>query len=249
MLTKKLKFSEDVLTIIRTMEWSDDGKLGKLTCGQLERDMYVKVNKALEAMGGKWNRKAGGHTFLLDPRPNVAGLLDNGYLTIERDGFFQTPAAVVERMKELVTPRGRILEPEAGLGAIADNLGALLDITCIEKNEQRADALMKNGFRTLCMDFLEYSPDAGKFDTIFMNPPFEEGQEIDHIRHAYECLAGNGEMVSVMSEGPFFRGDRKATEFRQWLSSVKGKSESLPQFAFRESGTGIQRTRLVIIRK
>lgn len=34
-------------------------------------------------------------------------------------------------------------------------------------------------------------------------------------------------MVSVMSEGPFFRQDRKATEFRVWLG--EGENLGVPQ--------------------
>ena len=29
----------------------------------LDRKVYTDVNKVLEALGGKWNRKAGGHVF------------------------------------------------------------------------------------------------------------------------------------------------------------------------------------------
>lgn len=33
----------------------------------LDRKTYLEVNGALEAFGGKWNRKAGAHVFLTDP--------------------------------------------------------------------------------------------------------------------------------------------------------------------------------------
>lgn len=86
------------------------------------------------------------------------------------------------------------------------------------------------------------------YNRIYMNPPFEEGQDIDHVQHAYKILAPGGQMVAVMSEGPFFRGDRKATEFREWLEGVGGYSEQLPEGSFKESGTGVN-TRLVVIMK
>jgi hypothetical protein len=53
-----------------------------------------------------------------------------------------------------------------------------------------------------------------------------------------------------MSEGPFFRTDRKSEAFREWLAAVAGQSEQLPEDAFkgveafRETGC---RTRLVVI--
>ena len=248
MLTKTLQFDEDVLTVIRAMDWRDDGKLGVLTGGQLERQLYVRVSTALEAMGGKWNRKQGGHVFVLDPRPRVEGLVESGMLTVERDGFFETPLAVVQRMLELVTPHGNMLEPEAGLGAIANHLPRE-NLLCIEKNEQRAEALRQKGYLVFCCDFLDYcTQEHGMFNTIYMNPPFEEGQDILHVCHAYECLAEGGAIVAIMSEGSFFRQDDRAADFRTWLYHVNGISEKLSPDAFKESGTGVH-ARLVVIRK
>lgn len=245
MLTKTLKFDDDVLDIVRTMTWSDDGKLGTLTSGQLDRKTYERVNKALDAMGGKWNRKLGGHVFPTDPRPNVEGLVLNGTLTVKRDGFFETPADVVDRMMAYVWPQGRVLEPSAGLGAIADRLPVPKeDIFCIELDPQRAAVLEQKGYKTLCADFLAVTP--GKFDTILMNPPFEEGQDIDHVRHAFDCLAPGGAMASVMSTGPFFRNDRKATAFREWFASVGGTQFPLPADSFKESGTNVNTCYVVI---
>lgn len=261
MLTKKLKFDNDVLDVLRNMDFSADGCLGVITGGQLERGLYERVNKALSAMGGKWNRKAGGHVFQTDPRGQVEGLLANGEMTVEKDGFFETPRAVVERMLELVPlssdPYSLTLEPSAGLGAIVRVLNeyGVGWLVMVEKNEQRALSLEKvpprPGQDSLIIhgDFLDFQNHPGyRFDRVYMNPPFEELQDIDHVRHAYSLLANGGMLVSVMSESPFFRGDRKAVEFRVWLEEVGGTSERLPEGAFKESGTGVN-TRLVIIKK
>jgi 16S rRNA G1207 methylase RsmC len=80
----------------------------------------------------------------------------------------------------------------------------------------------------------------GGFDSIFMNPPFENLQDVDHVRHAYALLAEGGELVAVMSESPFFRMDKKAVDFRAWLDEIGGYSEQLPAGSFQESGTGVQ---------
>lgn len=248
MPTKTLNFDSDVLQIISAMEWQDAGKLGIVTCGQLDRKLYLRLNRALEALGGKWNRKKGGHVFSVDPRLHIASLVKNGTLTVERDGFFETPPEVVRHMIDLAKPTGRILEPSAGLGAIADNLPiSKSQIFCIEKNKRRAAALSKKGYSVHCGDFLEYNTLDG-FDTIFMNPPFEEGQDIDHVRHAYHCLASGGNMVSVMSEGPFFHNDKKSGAFRNWLEEIGGESRKLPPQSFKKSGPGVH-ARLIIIHK
>ena len=239
MLTKKIRFDDDILAIIRNIEWSYDGTLGKLICGQLSRPTYERVNLALETLGGKWNRSLGGHAFKTDPRGQVEGLLENGSLTIEKDGFFETSEPVVKRMLELVSlsESGElILEPSAGLGAIARHLHG--NLTLIEKNPQRCEELRKTFSNVTCMDFLYFHPEI-KFDRIYMNPPFEDGQDIDHVIHAHQCLAKGGMMISVMCEGPFFRSDKKSMQFRGWLSTWKGYVESLPVKSFHTNGTDI----------
>ena len=49
------KLSDDVLSILSTAQI--DGFTVRLICGQLDRKLYLDVNAALEAIGGKWNRK------------------------------------------------------------------------------------------------------------------------------------------------------------------------------------------------
>ena len=138
-----------------------------------------------------------------------------------------------------------VLEPSAGLGAIADKVNASV---CVEKNEERARYLASKGHEVCHCDFLnDYNP-IYLFDAIYMNPPFEEGQDIVHVWKAYSLLENGGSLVSVMSEGPFFRKDKQAIEFRNWLKEKNGYSERLPEGSFKESGTGVN-ARLVLIHK
>lgn len=247
MLTKQLNFGSDVLGILGSANWSKDGLECKLTT-KIQRELYERVDKALVALGGKWNKKAGGHVFPTDPRVRLSGLLGSGGITVERDGFFDTPEAVVERMLELVKPRGLFLEPSAGMGAILRHVELSKEsLIAVEKNPDRADHLCSLGYRTICGDFLTH-PFTQTFDTILMNPPFEEGQEIDHVRRAYDLLADGGEMVSVMSPGPFFRDGNKEKNFRYWIERMDFHSENLPDGSFTASGTGV-RTRLLVAAK
>ena len=73
-----------------------------------------------------------------------------------------------------------------------------------------------------------------------MNPPFERGQDREHVRHAYGFLNPGGRLVAVMSEGPFFRDRRADRAFRDWLDALGAEVERLP------AGTGVQ-TRLVVL--
>jgi 16S rRNA G966 N2-methylase RsmD len=258
MLIKQLEFEPTIIDILRAIRWADDG-LSAVIDQQLSRDDYIKVNKALEALGGVWSRREKAHLFTIDPRCWFAELLESGKLIKERDGFFETPAAVVDFMFDVAEPDGLCLEPSAGLGAIAKRLVERVGkdkIFCIEKNAKRATILEREGYNVLCWDFLTYEGawsqgnDCKKelFDRVYMNPPFELGQDIEHVRHAYKFLVPGGILVAIMSEGSFIRMDSKATSFREWLKTLSYGDYQLPEGAFKSSGTMV-RTRLVMVEK
>lgn len=175
--------------------------------------------------------------------------LERSLVGIDIPGYFPTPKAVVDRMIEIaeIEPGMKVLEPSAGKGNIADAIkeaGITPDV--IEINSTLRDVLEAKKYNLVADDFLEFNE--GGYDRIIMNPPFEKGQDIDHVRHAYDLLKPGGKLVAIMSEGPFFRNDKKAKEFREWLESVGGRSEKLPEGSFKSSErpTGVA-TRLVVI--
>jgi hypothetical protein len=89
--------------------------------------------------------------------------------------------------------------------------------------------LSKQGFQLVGQDFLQYQGEADRF---VMNPPFENLQDIDHVRHAYELLRSGGRVVSVMSQSTFFQSRAKAQDFRQWFASRGEILEELPRGTF-----------------
>lgn len=172
------------------------------------------------------------------------------------DGFFPTPRPVIERMLDLADLQvdDRALEPSCGKGDILDAIRRRrpdVKLKGIEQNRTLQGVLSAKGYDELVEygDFLEH---VGQYDTIVMNPPFERGQDIDHVRYAFDLLAPGGRLVAVMCEGPFFRSDAKSEGFRKWLDDQKGHSEPLPEDAFggvdafRQTGV---RARLVILDK
>jgi len=76
-------------------------------------------------------------------------------------------------------------------------------------------------------------------EVILMNPPFEQLVDTEHVRHAYELLLPGGRLISVMSMSSFFNSYTKAKEFREWLETVGGAMEKLPEGSFVPSGTGV----------
>ncbi len=166
-------------------------------------------------------------------------------------GFYPTPPWLARRMVEIagITTDHRVLEPSAGKGNIAAEIrGAGVEPVVIELNAQLAGVLKKNGYQVINGDFLEHR--GTHYDRILMNPPFERMQDIDHLQHAFALLNDGGCVVAILSEGCFFRQDRKTVDFRRWLSGVGAWDEQLPEDTFYQSErrTGV-RTRLVVIEK
>jgi hypothetical protein len=153
-----------------------------------------------------------------------------------------------------IEPSHRVLEPSCGKADIVDVIRRRhpeADIVAIEQNLTLQGVLTAKGYGEIVRygDFLEHR---GQCDRVLMNPPFEQGQDIQHIRHAYELLAAGGRVVAIASEGPFFRSDAKSVAFRQWLDELGADVEQLPDDAFQGvqafRQTGV-RTRLVLINK
>lgn len=249
-----LKINDRVLDILAGFKCT--GNLVHRHEETLDPKDYKALNEILEALGGKWNRKANGHLF--PEGTNAAELLEGAMLTGSvRDprvgDFFETPIELARAMLDLgrVTRGARVLEPSAGLGRIAEvarDAGAF--VTAAELEEPRRAALLKSGFNLLdpnVHDFLAILPNA-IFDAVLMNPPFSKEQDIAHVRHALRFVKPGGYLVSVMSAGMRFRSTKNAVAFRQQLDELGADVEDLPEGSFRESGTMV-RACIVTIRR
>ena len=236
-----MKIDNDVLVVLS--ESAVDGKGLKLP-GWLDRAMYMKVNKVIEACGGKWDKKAKLHLFPTDANERVDQILLTGEVEIPKDefDFFETPAVVVERLIELANiQKGMsVLEPSAGRGAIAypiAKLGGIVD--CCELMTDNYKALDKALCRCVVQqDFLTVEP-TSLYYRVVMNPPFSKQADILHVKHAFQFLKPKGILVAVMSAGVMFRENKFTTEFRAFVKANNGEIEDLPEKAFKQSGTNV----------
>ncbi len=116
--------SPEALTVLGSMDVN--GTLAAITAGQLDRRTYAEVNKALEAIGGRWLRGMKAHIFNGDPRDALDQIvLTGGFCDKKQEfGFFETPAKVVKMLIDRadLKPGQFMLEPSAGRGAIAMEL-------------------------------------------------------------------------------------------------------------------------------
>lgn len=255
-----MKIQDEILAILA--ECTTSINIIYLPQVQLDRKTYEAVNKCLESIGAKWNRKVKGH--IIDGE--ASELLDNLILTGETTDlkkeyqFFPTPMELGKQMCKMaeINEHSRVLEPSAGSGNLVK---AIIDagarsVYCVELNASMIPALQElnnNGLGPIVVaeqgDFLLIDL-AEKIDVnrIVMNPPFSRQQDIDHIMEAWKVLQPGGILVSIVSESPFFRTNRKSVEFRDFLKENDAEIVSLPEGAFKESGTMV-RTRIVKLKK
>lgn len=238
-----------------------DGNIVYLPLRRLDRPLYTRVDKVLSALGGKWNRKAGGHVFAADPRQALERAAGDGkYNNLKQDlQFFETPPEIAARMAEAIhlVPDDKLLEPEAGRGRLILPLPVgLYRIFAVEIDPNNVDFLRqavsaRPDIYVMEGDFLGMIYDLGRiglFDAVMMNSPFTRNQDIAHILAAWSLLRPGGRLAAICSEHPFFAQDAKSAEFRHWLNSVDANCDKLPANSFAESGTGVA-TRLIVARK
>jgi hypothetical protein len=167
--------------------------------------------------------------------------------------FFPTPQSVADEMIAAAEIKEgmKVLEPSAGMGHIADQIrDAGVDPDVIELSPNRRELLEAKGHNIVANDFMDYNE--GGYDRIIMNPPFSDRRDAAHVQHAYDLLKPGGRLVAIMGEGVFFGSDKKASSFMDWLDSVGGEHEKMPENTFMDKSlpvtTGVN-TRMVVIDK
>ncbi len=218
---------------------------------QVDRALYVRVDKVLQAMGGRWDRKAKAHVFEVDAaQAREDAIVSRKVVDLRADyDFFPTPAPLAKRLVEIadVIPGMRCLEPSAGKGAIAGELAkaAGVNVDCVELADENVRSLSAMGYVVHPGDFLTMGePKLGLFERIVMNPPFSSDADTAHIAHAFTFLRPGGVLVSVASAGVTFRQSKRCALVRA-MAEEHGSIEPLPDDSFKESGT---RVRTVVVR-
>ena len=173
------------------------------------------------------------------PEPTVFDAMKDtlraGVQVVSAPQLFPTPAALARRVVDLadIQPGQRVLEPSAGTGNLMREMPEGIELVGVEINKSLADRL--DG--VICADFLSLNGSLGLFDRIVMNPPFERGADIEHIRHAMEHLKLGGRLVAICANGP-----RQRAAFEpvadSWIDLEPG--------TFAESGTNVNAAIVVL---
>jgi predicted RNA methylase len=202
-------------------------------------DLLSRVNQLLAAHYGA----------ALGAAPDVAEKRHApGTAMAKNFGFFETPAAVGERVIEGANlyrrrddPVLTVLEPSAGAGALARLAKAAgARVTAIEIQAHLVEGLAGQVDELVHGNFLDQRPEIlGKFDRVVMNPPFDRRLDVDHVRHAIDFLKPGGRLAAVMSAGVEFHEDRKTSDFRALVERLDGRFQDLPAGSFAEAGTNV----------
>jgi len=175
-----------------------------------------------------------------------------GVQVVTAPQLFPTPPDLAEQMVEAADLHAgqRVLEPSAGTGQI---LGTITHghvpvlAVAIEINSRLVDMLRTQrqagaypSTEIIEGDFLEQNGNLGKFDRVLMNPPFENGTDIKHIKHALTFLKPGGRLVAICARfedaesfacsvewDEHTKGQKIPTRYR-WLVAfaVEGESEA-----------------------
>lgn len=279
-VAQQIQIDADVIGLLKTGTWSTttEGDPSLTMPITKDRKLCEKTAKVLTALGGKWSRKHTATIFTEDEDAETAvreacetGVYVNSKQLFQ---FFETPKAVADLMLEdmrlasLVTYS--VLEPSAGHGALIRAMAAacVIDgpdvvLTAVEldpKKEARLREMVGGDShvarRLVIGDFLSMTPDdansLGLFDRIIMNPPFTRGQDMAHVRHAFQFLKPGGSMVAILSPAFEYRSDNASKLFRDWLHLRQSADYAawgpLPDGSFKSSGTNV-RTVMMVLRK
>tara|TARA_R110000772_G_C13310276_1_gene440162 strand:- start:15074 stop:15790 length:717 start_codon:yes stop_codon:yes gene_type:complete len=235
-----MRVNNDVTAILSASTF--EGLLLFLPDGQLDRKMYMAVNKVLTDLGGKWNRAKKAHVFTIDPADIIDEICITGEYTTRKKElqFFETPDKLAAELVEMadIQDGETVLEPSAGHGRIAR---LIPNVRAVEIDSHNCHTLLNIGINPHHGDFLEYNE---KADVIVANPPFTKQQDVDHVTHMIELA--NRRVVAVMSASVMYRENKKTLEFKELVDQYEHEFIELDEGVFKESGTNVKTVILVL---
>lgn len=240
----------------------------ELNSGTLTRSEYEDVRTFLERVGGKWKGSKGKKNedgspagkFIFEyvaPEPIVEAFVSMRFLPAKNPlDFFPTPRKVALELLKFCgllyeNSRGdystatqrkiSVLEPNAGLGGLADVVREFYPdahIVCVEMNPISAQILREKGYEVHEQDFLEFEQ-RGQFDYVIMNPPFDGTTYIKHVLHAWEMVEPRLGLVAGILPNTIRNTQKNVENFWRFVHCV-GATEPLEKGSFKESGTNVE---------
>ena len=213
---------------------------------QMDRKQYMELNKILELLWWKRNRKEKCHIFECDNLPEAIEEVCDTMEVVDIKVLYQqfyTPPELAKRLVELAEIEGweHILEPSAWQGAILDQIDQeWKKIVAVEIDDSNCDILKNKWYDVRKWDFMKL--EWLLFDKIIMNPPFTKSQDVKHILHAYSLLKDWWRIVSIASSSIQTREWKLYEEFNK----LDPEFIEVEEGTFKESWTMVNSVIVVI---
>lgn len=227
----------------------------KLPAVQFNKKSYLEAKKWIEEAGGQWKGgKVQGFTFPFNAE-RVFSILHTGKrCNLQQDfQFFETPAEVADWLVMLaggISPEDSVLEPSAGRGALVKAIHRSCPdviVDCYELMPENREILSGLGnVRLSGSDFMAEC--SGTYTKIIANPPFSGNQDIRHIMQMYGHLADGGTLAAIAGTHWKFGAEETCRQFREWLDGKGAEVHDIASGEFKESGTTIPTTAIIIKR-
>ena len=226
----------------------------KLPQVSFNRKSYAEAKKWIEEAGGSWQGgKIQGFTFPFNAQRVFSILQQGKRCNLQQEyQFFSTPSDVADWLVMLaggVDMTDKVLEPSAGTGAIIDAIhrncmNVIVD--CYELMPENIQLLQKKeNINILGEDFIA-SDIKILYDKIIANPPFSKNQDIRHVRRMYDCVKKGGVVAAIMGTHWKLGNEIECVKFREWIDEIDAKIYNIDKGEFKESGTSIETTAVVI---
>lgn len=247
-MAKTISIPDDVMVVLKQSTITETGL--KLPDVALERTLYTRVAKVIEAAGGKWNKKLKYHEFPSDPREPLGMAMETGKVDNKQQIFqeFFTPPHIAKMLCQDIQKGELVLEPSAGIGniAVAARYAGAGRVYCFELQEKHARVLEDMLFSVGIADFLTTTP-LPIYDWVLMNPPFTAGQFQLHVQHAFNFLKPGGTLKAIGPKNLGGNRTKAQKAFHTWLEDHGDYSvEPLPADTFKSEGTRIDTVLLTI---
>jgi 16S rRNA G1207 methylase RsmC len=87
---------------------------------------------------------------------------------------------------------------------------------------------------------------AARDRVVIMNPPFANGQEVEHVLHAWRFVKPGGRLVAVMSASAPTRSTALYRALQELVAAEGGTFTPLPSGSFKEACTNVETVALVL---
>lgn len=227
----------------------DGNRMEILQTFRFKKKEFNDLKKEIVKAGGKYEKN--GYNFKEDAVIVYDRIINGDYNIKKKFQFFATTPRIASMIVKLaeITEKDKLLEPQAGQGAIikACNGVCNIKVDAIELMDLNRTILLESelNFNLIGKDFLKMDL-KGTYSKIVANPPFTKNQDIIHIYKMFEALNSNGRLVTLASKHWKQSSGKKEIEFKKWLNSKNAKIIDIEAGEFKKSGTNIATCILII---